>query len=80
MSRVLNKGTPEQDLVFYIDNGGIGLEEDLQPGIDEMVAKLKELGFVEGRDLHYAIDPEARHFEAAWADRMPQALELVLGK
>jgi predicted alpha/beta superfamily hydrolase len=63
---------------FYIDNGGIGLESQLQPGIDEMVSALKARGYVEGKDFVFLRDPEAKHFEADWAKRLPGALKLAL--
>ena len=68
------------DVVFYIDNGGIGLEEVLQPGITKMIKVLKKKGFEEKKDLFYVIDPDAKHFESAWAERMPQAMEWLFGK
>jgi predicted alpha/beta superfamily hydrolase len=80
MSPVLASDTPEPLPFLYIDNGGIGLEEDLQPGIDEMIAELQKRGFEEGKDYVLTVDPDARHFEAAWAERMPGALELALRK
>ncbi|WP_439881293.1 alpha/beta hydrolase-fold protein [Pontibacter sp. MBLB2868] len=68
----------KKKLFFYIDNGGIELEERLQPGIDEMIAALKEKGYKAGKDFIWIKDPEAKHFEAAWAKRMPLALKTLL--
>lgn len=68
----------KKELLFYFDNGGKGLEERLQPGIDEMIKILKERGFTKGQDLFWLKDPEAEHNEAAWAKRMPEALKLIL--
>ena len=70
----------KKDVFFYIDNGGVGLESQLQPGIDEMLGALKAKGYQEGRDFVFVHDPEAKHFEADWARRFPNALKLVLGK
>ncbi|MHC2991062.1 histidine kinase [Pontibacter sp. HJ8] len=67
-------------LFFYIDNGGIDLEEKLQPGIDEMLNALQQKGYREGKDYFWVRDPEAPHFESAWARRMPLALKLMQGK
>ncbi len=65
-----------RDLIFYyIDNGGVGVEEKLQPGIDEMISKLKEKGYREGEDYFYLIDSDAEHFESAWARRFPEAVQ-----
>jgi predicted alpha/beta superfamily hydrolase len=69
-----------KDVFFYLDNGGIGLESQLQPGIDEMLAALKAKGYQEGKDFIFIHDATAQHFEADWAKRFPNALMLVLGK
>lgn len=65
---------------FYIDNGGVDLEEILQPGIDRAIEYLKKLGFEEGKDLYYIVDKTAIHHETAWAVRFPDALKFVLKK
>lgn len=70
----------KKDIAVYIDNGGIGLEERLQPGIDEMLNALEEKGFVRGIDYFWRKDENARHFEAAWGRRMPEALRLLFGQ
>jgi hypothetical protein len=49
---------------FYTDNGGVGLEWQLQPGIDEMISTLKAKGYEEGKDFVFIYDPSAQHFEA----------------
>lgn len=68
--------TPE-NVLFYIDNGGIDLEAQLQPGIDEMITALKSRGMREGVDFVFIKDEKAPHNEHAWADRMPEALRLI---
>lgn len=70
----------KKKIVFYIDNGGKGLEERLQPGVDEMLNALKEKGFKENTHFFYVSAPDAEHNEAAWAKRMPEALKLLLTK
>lgn len=69
-----------QGVFFYIDIGGVGLETQLQPGVDEMIAALKAKGYTEGKDFVYVRDPAAKHFEADWAKRFPNALMLSLSK
>jgi predicted alpha/beta superfamily hydrolase len=69
-----------QNIFIYIDNGGIGLDSQLQPGIDAMLTALKSKGYEEGKDFVFVRDPTAKHFEADWAKRFPQALMMVLGK
>jgi len=70
----------KKDLKLFIANGGIGLEERLQPGVDEMVETLKRKGFVEGTNLLYKKYPEDRHTEGDWARRIPEALIFLFGK
>ncbi|MBN1650757.1 MAG: hypothetical protein JW857_05485 [Bacteroidales bacterium] len=68
------------DVVFYLDNGGVGLEEELQPGIDAMIEALKQKGYIENKDFFWVHDKNARHFESDWAKRMPHAFELMFSK
>ena len=65
----------KKDLKIFIYNGGIGLEEQLQPGIDEMIMVLKEKGFVENNDLLFIKDTSAEHNESAWAKNVYRFLE-----
>ncbi len=74
---VLNYKGKKKKLYFYIDNGGIELEEKLQPGIDEMLVALKAKGYHEGKDFIWIKAPTDQHSEAAWARRMPHALKLI---
>lgn len=68
----------KKNVFFYIDNGGIGLETQLQPGIDEMMTALKQKGYKEGKDYFYTIDSGAKHFESDWAKRFPNAIRITL--
>jgi len=67
-------------LFFYIDLGGVGLEQILQPGFDKMITVLKAKGYREHKDFELVKDPAARHSEADWAKRLPNALKLVLNR
>lgn len=78
VKEVINDQGKKKNIKLYIDNGGVGLEEQLQPGIDEMLAALKSKGFKDSQDLWWIHDKEAKHFEAAWAKRMPNALLWIL--
>jgi predicted alpha/beta superfamily hydrolase len=69
----------KKDIIFYIDNGGKGLEQQLQPGIDEMIKALEEKGYIRNKDYFRVSAPEAEHNESAWAKRIPDALKLLLG-
>jgi predicted alpha/beta superfamily hydrolase len=66
----------KRNVFFYIDNGGIGLESQLQPGIDQMMEALKQKGYKERKDYFYLVDPNAIHFESDWAKRIPTAIQL----
>ena len=61
---------PKKDLILYIDNGTVGLESQLQPGIDAAVDFLKSNGYA----VHYTIAEGAEHTEAAWASRVTQPM------
>jgi hypothetical protein len=65
-----------KNVFFYIDNGGIGLEQQLQPGIDQMMDALKQKGYQKGKDYFYVVYPNAKHFESDWAYRFPKAIQL----
>jgi len=70
----------KKDITIYIDNGGIGLEERLQPGIDDMLKFLLKKGFAYNKNLFWIKSSKARHNEAAWAERMAFPLKLFYGK
>lgn len=65
---------------FYMDNGGIGLEERLQKGIDRMLPLLQGMGFEQGNNLVWVLDPDAEHNEAAWAERVWMPLLYFFGE
>lgn len=67
-----------KNVFFYIDNGGVGLESQLQPGIDDMITALNQRGYQESKDYFYEIIPLAKHSEPDWAKRFPKAITLVL--
>ncbi|MCA0389712.1 MAG: histidine kinase [Bacteroidetes bacterium] len=79
VSIVKNTSSPKRNFKLYIDNGGKGLEAKLQPGIDEMIATLEELGYKSGDDFITVFDPEAEHNESAWAKRIPNFLIKMFG-
>jgi enterochelin esterase-like enzyme len=77
---VLNDKSPRKEIKLYIDNGGIGLEKILQPGVDGMIKVLKSKGYVEGKDFQVYIDKGAEHNEAAWAKRVWRPIKYFFGK
>ena len=80
VKRVRESSRPDSPLRIYIDNGGVGMELLLQPGIDAMLAALDEKGLRRDHDYFWVHDPEARHSESAWARRLPDALRKLLSK
>jgi predicted alpha/beta superfamily hydrolase len=71
---------PKKLIKFYVDNGGVGLEAELQPGIDDMLAALKGKGYIEEKDFMWVKDSTAQHTESAWARRAWKPLKLFFGK
>ena len=69
---------PDPSPLIYIDNGGVGLEKALQPGIDEMLQTLKQKGLREDIDFFWRHYPEAHHNESAWAARFPEAIKTIM--
>lgn len=60
----------------WIDNGTVGLESELQPGIERMTAYLEQ----EGACTTTRIYDGARHFEADWGRRLGEALMWILAQ
>ena len=65
-----------KSIKIYIDNGGIDLENELQPGIDDMLNTLEKQGFIENIDYFWVKDNQAHHFERDWDKRMKGVLLL----
>ncbi len=59
---------------FYIANGGVGLDAQLQPGVNAMLAALQKRGYEEGNEVKYVNDIRANHSEASWAKVFPDAI------
>ena len=74
VTTVQNYKGPKKNIQIYIDNGGIKLETQLQPGIDEMIVALENKGFLKDIDYFWVNDKNARHFESDWGKRMPWVL------
>ncbi|MBI3195247.1 MAG: histidine kinase [Ignavibacteriae bacterium] len=71
---------PEKNIRLYIDNGGVGLEKELQIGCDLMLPVLRKKGFVDGKNLEWFLDKKAEHNERAWAARLWRPLMFMFGK
>jgi predicted alpha/beta superfamily hydrolase len=64
---------------IYMDNGGIGLEAQLQPGCEKMLRVLQAKGFQLGKNLEWFQDPAAEHSERAWSQRVWRPLLFMFG-
>jgi predicted alpha/beta superfamily hydrolase len=70
----------KKNLKLYIDNGTLGIEEELQSGNDLMLTALKSKGFCLDYDLAWYKDTDAPHSETAWAKRFWRPLLFLFGK
>lgn len=80
VKEVTNYSGNKKDIKLYIDNGGVGLEAQLQPGIDEMIDALKQKGYEDGKDFFVYIDKNSEHNEAAWAEKFWRPLKIFFAK
>ena len=71
---------PAKNIRIYMDNGGVGLEGQLQPGCDAMLRALQEKGFKLDENLVWFRDPDAEHNERAWSKRVRRPLLFMFGK
>ncbi len=80
LKEVKNYNGKKKNVRFYLDDGGVGLDEKLKPGYDEMITLLKNQGYKKGNDLEYFYDETAEHNEQAWAKRIWRPLKFMFGK
>jgi predicted alpha/beta superfamily hydrolase len=76
----VNESDIHDDVELYLDNGGIGLEGEIQIGIDSMLTVLQNKGFKAGEDYYFILDEKAEHNESAWAKRVPSMMKILFGK
>ena len=79
-SLVENYTGANKKIRIYIDDGGVGLETQLQPGCKAMLRALQANGFKMGENLEWYRDPEAEHNERAWSKRVWRPLLFMYGK
>ena len=80
LNTVKNYNGVKKQIKIYIDDGSIGLEKRLQPGIDSMLILLKQKNFDEGKDYIFYKAADAQHSEFYWAKRAWRFLEFFFGK
>ena len=76
----LYDATPPTGVSFYLDSGGDGAcppqaVDDSYCETVDMANTLRAHGWTDGTSLHYVWAPDAQHNEAAWAARLPGALQ-----
>jgi enterochelin esterase-like enzyme len=71
---------------FWIDSGGIEFEDRDGSGISsfvedsmDVVSAMLALGWINGTDLMFRVDPKAAHRVASWRDRLPETLTFLFG-
>ncbi len=77
---VVNNTTSHKNIKAYITNGGLGVDEKLQSGIDEMINALKNKNYVLNKDYYVNIFPNDNHSEEFWAKRLPNCFLTLFGK
>jgi len=80
VSTVAHYQGDKKQIKVYIDNGGLGLEQRLQPGIDDMLVALRKQGYQGNDDLLWVLDNSAKHSEGAWAKRFPEAIKWLMAE
>ncbi len=80
VSLVENYTGSGKKICIYMDNGGVGLDTQLQPGCDAMLRALQANGFKMGENLEWYRAPEAEHNERAWSKRVWRPLLFMYGK
>lgn len=68
--------TPRNEVIYYLDCGGLGVDSRLLIGTVEFARILrKQHAYVEGQDYILIKDLQADHNELAWAKRFPFAIQ-----
>ncbi len=63
--------------IIYVDSGQ-GTADD-EADTDQLAQMYLSLGYVDGTSFRHVIQPGAQHSETYWAQRLPGALQLLLG-
>jgi pullulanase len=68
---------PQRPLVVYVDSGQGSVDDETDT--DLLASAYLALGYVDGTNFRHVIQPGAQHSEVYWAERLPGALQLLLG-
>jgi predicted alpha/beta superfamily hydrolase len=63
----------------YVDSGDSGASNDDQANTAQLAQSYRTLGYAESTTLKYVVQAGATHSEIYWAQRLPKALEFLLG-
>jgi len=77
LRNVMGYSGPKKDIKFYFYNGGLNMEAEIQPGLDETISFLTKAGYEKGKDFKVVNDSTLDHNEAAWAKYVPDALQFL---
>ncbi len=70
---------PSRPARFYVDSGDSGASQDGMADTAELARRLRGVGYADGTSLKYVVQAGAQHNETYWAERLPGALEFLLG-
>jgi predicted alpha/beta superfamily hydrolase len=65
-------------LRVYVDSGDSGASMDDVTDTAMLADAYESVGYVEGTDFHYVVQPGGQHNEIYWAQRLPAALAFLL--
>jgi predicted alpha/beta superfamily hydrolase len=65
-------------LRVYVDSGDSGASNDDVTDTADLAAAYRAVGYAEGTDFHYVVQPGGQHNEVYWAMRLPAALRFLL--
>lgn len=74
------QGTPmtPRPAIVYVDSGQGTVDDEADTNL--LAAAYLALGYVDGTNFRHVIQPGAQHSETYWAERLPGALQLLLGQ
>ena len=74
------KGKTPLPIKVYVDSGDSGTSSDDVVNTQKLAQTYRDIGFVDGATLDYVVQKGASHSEIYWAQRLPGALQFLLGK
>jgi pullulanase len=69
--------TTPRPAIVYVDSGQGSVDDESDT--DTLASAYLALGYVDGVNFRHVIQPGAAHDETYWAERLPGALQLLLG-